>query len=100
MSFKSLDHLVYATTDLEKSASELADLFGCGLQRGGSHTGLGTANYLMSLGGSHYLEVIGPDVGQPDPKWPRPFGIDDLEAPGLVTFAVFAAEGGQKGLGQ
>lgn len=92
MSFESLDHLVYATTDLEKSASELAELFGCELQSGGSHTGLGTANYLMSLGNSHYLEVIGPDVNQPKLERPRPFGIDDLEAPGLVTFAISAGD--------
>lgn len=92
MSFVTLDHLVYATSDLERSASELAELFGCKLQRGGSHTGLGTANYLMSLGTSHYLEVIGRDTGQPKPDRPRPFGIDELEAPGLVTFAVSADE--------
>lgn len=92
MSFETLDHLVYATTDLGKSASELAELLGCVLQPGGSHTRLGTANYLMSLGGSHYLEVIGPDAGQPKPERPRPFGIDDLEKPGLVTFAVSAGD--------
>lgn len=90
MSFSTIDHLVYATPDLEKSSVELANLFGCALQPGGSHTGLGTANYLMSLGGSHYLEVIGPDPDQSTPKGPRPFGIDTLEAPGLVTFAIAA----------
>lgn len=92
MSFETLDHLVYATTDLEKTTSKLADLFGCSLQPGGSHTGLGTANFLMSLGGSHYLEVIGPDAGQPKLERPRPFGIDELEGAGLVTFAVSAID--------
>jgi hypothetical protein len=42
----------------------------------------------LGLGGAAFLEVIGPDPGQPDPAGPRPFGIDELTEPGLVGWAV------------
>ncbi len=32
--------------------------------------------------------MIGPDLDQPDPAAPRPFGIDDLRAPRLVAWAA------------
>jgi hypothetical protein len=78
-----IDHLVYAVPDLA-----LADDLGLGLSPGGPHIGLGTRNFLASLGGGAYLEVIGPDPDQPTPEGPRPFGIDDLSAPKLVAWAV------------
>jgi hypothetical protein len=43
---------------------------------------------LVGLGAGGYLEIIGPDRAQPDPEQPRPFGIDALPAPRLVTWAV------------
>ena len=55
---------------------------------GGSHAGWGTANYLVGLGPDSYLEIVGPDTGQPAPAQPRPFGIDELESARLVTWAV------------
>jgi hypothetical protein len=48
----------------------------------------GTRNYLLGFGDSRYLEIIGPDPGQPEPAQPRPLGIDDLTEPRLVTWAV------------
>ena len=60
---------------------------------GGPHPGVGTRNTLMSLGGEAYLEIIGPDPGQPEPTSPRPFGIDSLSEPRLAGFAVRADEG-------
>lgn len=55
---------------------------------GGAHPGRGTRNYLVSLGGSGYLEIIGPDPDQPEPTLPRPFGIDGLTGPRTVTWAI------------
>jgi hypothetical protein len=43
---------------------------------------------LVSLGGSTYLEIIGPDPGQPAPDGPRPFGVDDLVEPALAAWCV------------
>ena len=83
-----LDHLVYAGPDLAAAVAHVTDLTGVAPVPGGSHVGLGTANYLADLGMGAYLEIIGPDPAQPDPARPRPFGIDDLAEPALVAWAL------------
>jgi glyoxalase-like protein len=87
-----LDHLVLAAPDLEQAVVWFAEATGVRPAPGGSHVGLGTANHLVGLGGGGYLEIIGPDPAQPDPDQPRPFGIDALSAPRLVTWAVGTAD--------
>lgn len=52
------------------------------------HVGLGTRNYLVSLGGASYLEIIGPDPEQSAPGEPRPFDVDGLTVPRTVTWAI------------
>jgi hypothetical protein len=83
-----LDHLVLAVPDLADAVAEFARRTGVEAAPGGSHVGLGTANHLVDLGGGSYLEIVGPDPSQPDPDQPRPFGIDDFDAPRLVTWAI------------
>lgn len=82
-----LDHIALATPDLAAAVASFAATTGVEPVAGGSHTGLGTANFLVGLGGA-YLEIIGPDLEQPAPAQPRPFGIDDLDAARIVTWAV------------
>ncbi|TDD48247.1 VOC family protein [Nonomuraea terrae] len=84
----SLDHLVYATPDLEATSAELEGLLGVRAAPGGRHPGFGTRNRLIGLGGRSYLEIVGPDPGQPAPAGARPFGIDGLAAPQLAGWAV------------
>ena len=84
----ALDHLVWAVPNLDDGVTLVRDALGVAPSRGGSHVGRGTANFLLDLGAGVYLEVIGPDVDQPTPDRTRPFGIDDLARPRLVTFAV------------
>lgn len=84
----SVDHLVYATPDLERGIRELEDLLGIRAIPGGQHPGRGTRNALIALGPDVYLEIIGPDLDQPSPSSPRWFGIDDLDASRLVTWAA------------
>lgn len=83
-----LDHLIYAAPDLEAAVAELESRLGVRASPGGKHPGIATRNYLLSLSDTYYLEIIGPDPEQPAPDFPRPFGIDDLEAPRLVTWAI------------
>lgn len=87
-----LDHLVYAGPHLADAVAQFSELTGVPPARGGSHARLGTANYLVGLGRSSYLEIIGPDPEQPAPPAPRPFGIDSLTAPRLVTWAIRPAD--------
>ncbi|USQ84126.1 VOC family protein [Streptomyces phaeoluteigriseus] len=83
-----LDHLVLATRDLAATVAEFTRRTGVAPAPGGVHVGLGTRNYLVGLGGCAYLEIIGPDPDQPAPTGPRPFGLDGLDTPRTVTWAV------------
>ncbi|WP_317446071.1 VOC family protein [Streptomyces collinus] len=83
-----LDHLVLATPELDATVVEFEQRTGVTPAPGGVHVGLGTRNYLVSLGGRSYLEIIGPDPEQPEPVELRPFGVDRLAGPRTVTWAI------------
>lgn len=87
-----VDHLIYAVPDLAEGIDRLAGLLGVTPTRGGSHTGFGTANALVSLGARSYLEIMGPDPDQPLPAHGRLFGIDTAMSPKLMTWAIEADE--------
>jgi glyoxalase-like protein len=84
----TVDHLVYATPELQIGIERIDRVLGVRAAPGGQHPGRGTRNALLSLGPGTYLEIIGPDPEQPTPAQPRPFGIDDLKEPRLVTWAA------------
>jgi hypothetical protein len=88
-----IDHLVYSTSNLEKSVADLEARLGVRPAPGGQHPGRGTHNALLALSDRSYLEVIGPDATQAEtvvrPRW---FQIDSLDAPRLVTWAVKETE--------
>ena len=83
-----VDHLVYATPNLQLGIDTAEKLFGVRATPGGQHPGLGTRNALIALGPASYLEIIGPDPDQPKPAGPRRFGIDGLKAPHLLTWVA------------
>jgi hypothetical protein len=87
-----LDHIVYAVPDLAGAVLDLQQRLGVRATPGGKHTGLGTHNALLSLSEESYIEVIGPDPEQPQPTAPRPFGIDALTGPRLVTWIAKATD--------
>lgn len=100
-----VDHLVYGTPDMEAGIEQLEKLLGVRATPGGQHPGRGTRNALIALGPASYLEIIGPDLQQPKPTSPRPFGIDDLKAPKLVAWAAkgkgleqWVVEAGRRGV--
>jgi len=83
-----IDHLVFATPDLDAGVAAIDTLLGVRATAGGQHPGLGTRNALVALGPSTYLEIIGPDPDQPRPSSPRRFGLDDLKKPTLYTWVA------------
>ncbi|MFI6404106.1 VOC family protein [Streptomyces sp. NPDC050548] len=83
-----LDHLVLATPELAATVADFTLRTGIAPVAGGAHVGLGTRNYLVSLGGSRYLEILGPDPEQSEPSGPRPFGVDALSGARTVTWAI------------
>lgn len=84
----TVDHLVYAAPELQVGVDRIERVLGVRAMPGGQHPGRGTRNALLSLGPGTYLEIIGPDPEQPHPAQPRPFGIDNLKEPRLVTWAA------------
>ena len=87
-----IDHLVYATPDLQLGIDAIEKQLGVKAAPGGQHPGLGTRNALVALGPTSYLEIIGPDPEQPKPSGPRRFGIDDLKTPRMVRWVVKSSE--------
>ena len=83
-----VDHLVYATPDLEEGIDAVEKLTGVRAAIGGSHPGMGTKNALLSLGHCAYLEIIGPDPEQDDYRRPRVFRVDAIGRARLVTWAA------------
>jgi hypothetical protein len=87
-----VDHLVYATPDLDASIRDLEALLGARASIGGQHLGRGTRNALITIGERAYLEIIGPDPDQPAPNGPRWFNIDALDRPRLVAWAAHGTD--------
>lgn len=83
-----VDHIILATPDVDDSADRLTTTLGVRAVAGGRHPAWGTHNALIALGDLVYLEIVGPDLEAPAPEAPRPFGLDSLSAPRLVTWSV------------
>jgi len=84
-----IDHLVYATPDLEATVAAVAAATGVTAAPGGSHEGRGTRNALVDLAGTGgYLELIGPDPNQASAGAATWFGIETLTHPQLVAWAA------------
>ena len=69
-----LDHLIITVPDLEAGVAAVEEATGLRAVSGGSHTGMGTANFLLGLAPAHspdgartYLEILGPDPQQEPP---------------------------------
>jgi hypothetical protein len=83
-----VDHLVYATADLDRGIAELERVLGVRASPGGQHPIWGTRNALVALGSSSYLEIIAPDPDHSSPSEERPFGLEALASSRLVGWAA------------
>ena len=84
-----IDHLVFATPDLETTVGSLTGALGVGPTPGGRHPGLGTRNALLGLGAGAYPVIIGVDAEAPGPPdGPRPFGLDHIADARLAALGV------------
>lgn len=84
----ALDHLLFATPDVDETTRDLEERFGVAFGPGGRHLQWGTRNRILSLGDDLYLEVIGPDEEQPGMAGRRILDLDRLETPRLAWYAV------------
>ena len=86
-----IDHLVYATPDLDAAVEWVAAALGVRPTPGGRHPGLGTRNALLGLGDGAYLELIGVNGAEEVAAvGPRPFGLDRIRGPRLAAWAAQA----------
>ena len=81
-----IDHIVWYAANLEQGITELEGRLGVRATRGGTHTGLGTHNALLSLGDRCYFEIIAPDPNQSGGAWRD--ALLRAAHPGLFHWAV------------
>jgi catechol 2,3-dioxygenase-like lactoylglutathione lyase family enzyme len=66
-----IDHVIYATSDLDAAADRIEDELGLSVVAGGRHEGHGTQNRIVPLGGG-YLELMA--VADPEEAVESPIG--------------------------
>jgi len=83
-----VDHLVYATPNLDDGIAQLERLLGVRATPGGRHPGRGTRNALIALGPRSYLEILGPDPEQSAGEFTYWLGMEGLSVARLVAWAA------------
>jgi hypothetical protein len=85
---KHLDHLVYASPDLQTGIDQIETLLGIRAVFSGRHLAFGTHNALLALGPKCYLEIVSPDPTQTEFQGPLLFSLDTITVPRLVTWVA------------
>jgi len=87
----TLDHFMYAASDLDVLREQFHRLTGVSADQGGVHPGLGTRNALASLGQGVYIELIAPDPEQNVPdSWGALF--KNFSQAQIFTYVVKCAD--------
>jgi len=86
------DHLIYGAPDLERGRDEIERRLGVSPAVGGRHPQYGTRNALLAIGEETYLEVMAPDPELPVPGDGTLFGLDEMEEPRFVAWALRCEE--------
>lgn len=86
-----VDHIIYATADVESTCEAFARSLGVRADPGGRHAAWGTRNALIALGDSTYIEIFGPDLAQSGER-ERPFGLDRNHPSRLATWSAAAPD--------
>jgi hypothetical protein len=83
-----VDHLVYATADLDLGIEEVEALLGIRAVPGGRHAAWGTCNALVGLGPRCYLEILAPDPDHSPGPAGRLFALETLGSSRLLTWVA------------
>jgi hypothetical protein len=81
-----LDHILLGSNDLDHGIEFVLRYAGVRAEFGGVHPGRGTRNALLSLGDTHYLEIIAPDPAQPQAQGLG--SLSSLTEPRIVGWAA------------
>ena len=81
-----VDHIIYATPNVDSTVAELESRLGVLAAPGGRQPNRGTKNALISLGPRTYLEIVGPDSSS-SPVSP-PWWLKSLRSPRIVAWAA------------
>jgi len=85
---RQLDHLVYGVHDLEAANINFYNATGIRPILGGRHLSKGTHNSIVNLGNKSYLEFIAIDHNNLNIQPPRWMGIDLINEPQLLRWAI------------
>lgn len=89
MTVPLLDHLVVAAADLFGTVRRFAEATGVDPVEGGRHEQWGTRNFLVGLGGTAYLELLGPDL---DANREPVFDFGEPGTERFLTWAIHPAD--------
>ena len=87
-----VDHIIFCSPELKSGQEHIEELLQVQMQPGGVHDGRGTQNSLLGLDEQIYFEVIAPDPHQPGVEKPLWMGIDQVQKPSILSWALKSSD--------